>query len=316
MQVDRINLKLLHAFLCVAQHRSFRAAATEISRSPSAVSTQIKALEDQLGIALFDRTTRSVALTPEGEQLLDAARRAMHEVEGGLTKIKEAVDMQRGRVSISCSPTVAATRLPAVLAVYEKKYPGVRISVQELTSTDLFGSVRRREVDFGIGPVVGASEFAFETILEEAIYALAPKSLVCTAGGTVSLAELARGEILLLHPATALRSLVEGAFASQNIKLSPKYQFGQAQSLIAAANAGLGSAILPESLLPERPDRAVRVLKIVKPTMNRQIGIITLPGQSLSTAASRLAQLLRAPETASALRKPSAGNRLAAIDSG
>ena len=118
--IMKVNLKLLQVFLLVAEHASFRSAADQARRSQSSVSTQIKQLEGQLGVALFHRTTRSVRLTAEGEQLLGCVRRALHEVEAGLRKIEEAVDMRRGHVSIACSPTVASTRLPLVLAAFGK----------------------------------------------------------------------------------------------------------------------------------------------------------------------------------------------------
>ena len=295
---DRVNLKLLQAFLRVADYGSFREAAEDAHRSQSAMSAQIKALEAQLGIALFHRTTRRVRLTAEGQQLLEAARRAVHEIELGLQRIAEAVDLQSGRVAISCSPTIAATRLPAVLAMFERDYPRVRMLVQELTSAALFETVRRHEVDFGIGPVTCMPEFTFDSILTEELFALVPRSVLAAAGldvrgPDIPLAELARTPILLLNAATALRTLVEEALEGLGIRLAPKYEFSQAQSLIAAAEAGLGSAILPRSVLPQRLPTAVRALRIVEPMMSRQIAIITLKGQSLPPAAARLAELLR-----------------------
>ncbi|GAC1340396.1 MAG: LysR family transcriptional regulator [Acetobacteraceae bacterium] len=290
---DRVNLKLLHAFLRVAEYGSFREAAEDAHRSQSAMSAQIKTLEEQLGIALFHRTTHRVRLTEEGEQLVEAARRAVHEIELGLQRIAEAVDLQSGRVAISCSPTIAATRLPPVLAMFERDYPRIRMLVQELTSAALFETVRRQTVDFGIGPVTWMSEFAFDPILTEELYALAPKAMLDVPGPDIKLSDLARTPILLLNAATALRSLVEEALGQLGLRLMPKYEFSQAQSLIVAAEVGLGSAILPKSVLPARLHRSVRALRIIEPTMTRQIAIITLKGQSLPPAAARLAELLR-----------------------
>jgi DNA-binding transcriptional LysR family regulator len=85
-----VNLKLLHSFLLVADHGSFRRAAEEANRSQSAVSMQVRQLELQLGVALFHRTTRKVELTREGEMLLDCARKAAIELQIGLRRIKEA----------------------------------------------------------------------------------------------------------------------------------------------------------------------------------------------------------------------------------
>ena len=90
----KVNLKLLHMFVAVAENRSFRMAAEQLNRSQSAVSMQIKQLEEQVGVAIFHRTTRRVELTSEGERLLGHARRALDEWENGLRQIRDVVDIQ------------------------------------------------------------------------------------------------------------------------------------------------------------------------------------------------------------------------------
>jgi DNA-binding transcriptional LysR family regulator len=290
--IMKVNLKLLQVFLLVAEHESFRSAADQAHRSQSSVSTQIKQLEGQLGVALFHRTTRSVRLTSEGAQLLDCVRRALREVEEGLRKIEEAVDMRRGHVSLGCSPTVAGSRLPVVLAAFGREYPDVKLFVRELTSADLFESLRKREVDFGIGPIVEEGDLSFRPILHEDIYALVPRRLFQTRLSVITLSQLIRMPVLLLNPATALRALIERTVAEQGLVLTTNYQFSQVQTLIAAATAGLGVAILPKIALPAIPTDHLQTLKITEPTMSRDIAIVTLRGQSLSPAAARLAALV------------------------
>ena len=290
--IMNVNLKLLQVFLLVAEHCSFRAAAIEANRSQSAVSTQIKQLEGQLGVALFHRTTRSVRLTDEGEQLLECVRRALHEVDAGLRKIAESVDLRSGHVSLGCSPTVAATRLPFVLTAFGRDYPAVKLFVQELTSSDLYENIRKRQVDFGIGPVCGDPDLTCHTILEEELYALVPRRLFQAPTSSITFNELVRMPVLLLNPATALRELIDLTVADQGLQLSTNYQFTQTQTLITAAVAGLGTAILPKIAVPLDPHPDIQVLRIVEPVMTREIAIITLRGHALSPAAARLADLV------------------------
>lgn len=288
-----INLKLLQTFLLVADESSFRIAAEKSFRSPSAVSAQIRQLEEQLGVALFHRTTRNVRLTAEGEQLLDCAQRALMEVESGLRKIQEAADMRRGRVSLSCSPTIAETRLARVLAAFEKESPGVEVSVRELTSTALFDSVRKREVDLGIGPAIDTLEFNFDPVMEDPLYALVPKRFITTAKRSISLATLTNMPLLVLNHATALRGMLEEALNERNLSFNTRYEFTQAQTLISMASAGLGAAILPRVALPARVDSSTHVLRILNPQLVRQVSVITMRGQKLSPASLRLVQLLK-----------------------
>lgn len=306
--LSSINLKLLQAFLLVSEHRSFRTAAEMSYRSTSAVSAQIRQLEEQLGVPLFHRTTRNVRLTDEGEQLLECARRALMEVDSGLRKIQELADIRRGRVSLSCSPTLAATRLARVLAAFEKDYPGIEVFVRELTSEALFDSVRRREVDFGIGPVIATQEFHFESLLEDPLYALVPRRFITTSRDTIALATLTNMPLLLLNHATALREALDSTLAERNLVFTTRYEFTQAQTLISMASAGLGAAILPRVVLPPVIDPSTYALRIVSPAMSREMALITVRGQSLSPASQRLAELLK-QLIADPEERPRAGHR-------
>jgi DNA-binding transcriptional LysR family regulator len=291
-QLPQINLKLLQTFLLVAEHLSFRIAAEKLFRSQSAISAQIVQLEEQLGVSLFHRTTRNVNLTAEGRQLKEYAERALFEVEAGLRKIKETADVRRGRVAFSCSPSIAATRLAGVLSVFEKDYPTIEVHVRELTSTALLDSIRNREVDFGIGPVFESSEFNFDKILREPLYALVPRALSSSKTKSIALQTLAAMPLLLLDHATALRKMLETTMQERGLALNMRYEFAQAQTLISMARSGLGVAVLPEVALPRDKDPRAVWLRIINPALIREVAVITARGQSLSPASERLVELL------------------------
>jgi len=291
--LNNLNLKLLQAFLLVGETSSFRTAAEQSYRSTSAVSAQIRQLEVQLGVKLFHRTTRNVRLTDEGEQLLECARRALLEVEQGLRKIQEHADIRRGRVMVSCSPTVAATRLGRVLAVFEKDYPSIEVYVREQSSEALLDSVRKREVDFGIGPVIASHEFAFDVLLHDPLYALVSHRFIKTSKSTISLTALSKMPLLLLSQSNALREYLDSMLQKYNLTIQTRYQFTQAQTLISMASSGLGAAILPRLVLPAVMDPHTYALRIVNPTLSREMAIITAKGHSHSPASKRLAELLK-----------------------
>lgn len=280
----------------MAEHASFRVAAEKAHRSQSAISMQIKQLETQFGAPLFHRTTRRVRLTGEGEQLFAAARRAFGELELVARQIEETVGLHQGRLALACSSTVAATRLPRILAAFEQDYPGVAIHVRELPSAEQLEAIRRQEVDFGIGPIVPASEFSFELILRDEFVALVPHRFLHTPLSAISLTDLCRMPVLLLTKAAAFRATLDAALRSRGLTIPTRYEVVQPQTLIAMANAGLGVAILPKVAVPELPKASkanVQTLRIVDPVITREIGIVTLRGQGLSPAASRLVDLIR-----------------------
>ncbi|MFB6465038.1 LysR family transcriptional regulator [Bradyrhizobium tunisiense] len=289
--ITDINLKLIQTFILVATHLSFRYVADLTFRSQSAVSNQIKQLEEQVGVTLFRRTTRKVRLTPEGQQLLEGAHLAIRTIDASVREIRETIDIRRGRVMIACSPTIASARLAKILSLFEDHYPSIRVIVREQNPPDLFNSVRGGEVDFAIGPVIKDPELSFQVILKERLFAIVPRTLLPTTQKAVTVTQLATMPLLLLNRASALRELLNQAFNSVGIELQTKFEFSQAQTLISMANAGLGAAILPKCVVPSGTNAKVQVLAIREPSLARDIALITRKGYVLSPASGRLALL-------------------------
>ena len=286
----KINFKLLGTFLAVAQNSSFRKAAEQTHLSLPAVSMQIKQLEEQLGVALFQRTTRKVDLTQAGEQLMISARKAMAEIEAGLNQIQHAVDVQQGHLSLGCVPTVASSRLPVILLEFSKKYPGITVHVRELAHQDLLEAVRRREVDFGIGPVPEKKgELVFSPIFVDEYFALLPKTFKDGGRTGISLRELSKMPLLTLSNSTLFRNHLDSVLKANELIAELNYEFTHVSTLIAMAEAGLGIAVLPHISIPRKT--LLKAVRITGPALSRTIAVITIRGHSLSPAASRLVDL-------------------------
>ncbi|WP_283813530.1 LysR family transcriptional regulator [Bradyrhizobium sp. Leo170] len=254
------------------------------------MSMQIKLLEDQVGVALLHRTTRHVELTAEGVQLLEHAKRALGEWEHGLREIREAIDIQRGTLSLACVPTIAATILPQVLSKFQSSYPGISITLRELAAEDMLDCLRRRETDFGIGPAMdGTTEFQFTPLFTDPIYALATHAYPFRKRHTVDLAELSTYPILLNSKSAALRSMLERALAGRSLHMTIKFEVEHSHTLGALAAAGLGVGILPKVALPHPLKRNMQALPITNPALERTVCIVSLKGRSFSPSAGALA---------------------------
>lgn len=287
--IGNINMKVLQTFLMVAEKGSFRAAAETLNRSHSAVSAQITQIEAQLGVALFERTTRAVKLTAEGSHLRDSARKAFYEINLGLRRIREESDAKRGQLSLACSSHMASIHLPPVLTEFVRTYPGIAVTVRELTSRDLYEALRQHEVDFAVGPEDDDTTFDFTTIMVEPLQALVPHHFLDGPRASITLAELSRLPMLLQTPATAVRRLLEDAMREQGLEIPTRYQFIQAETVIAMVEAGLGVAVQPASRLQRTSLTATAVLELTEPRITRRMALITLRKQNLSPAAQSLA---------------------------
>src|ERR1700709_2719078 len=135
-----VDLDALRAFVAVASHASFHDAATELELSASALTRRIKRLENALDVLLFERTTRSVSLTAQGELFLPRAQGVLRELEASLQQVTESTRNRTGQLTIACISTVAKHLLPRIVGDYHRRRPDVRL---RLIEADLATVARR-----------------------------------------------------------------------------------------------------------------------------------------------------------------------------
>lgn len=288
-----VNLKLLNAFLLVAEHRSFRRAAELSRRSQSALSLQVRELEGQLGASLFHRTTRAVSLTREGEALLPHARRAIAELEAGLRRVRASAAMEGGQVALGCAPHIALVVLPPVVAAFRRAHPDVAIAIRESLQAEVLEAVRRQALDFGIGPrPANAPSLTFAPLREEAILALAPPRLVPRGAASIGLAALGALPLIVTGGTNSLRAMIEEAAASIGTSFEVRCEVQMPGTAMALAAAGLGVAIIPEMALPRPRPAGLRLLRITDPPLSREVGIVRLRGNRPSPAVAAFLGLL------------------------
>ncbi|UXS05315.1 LysR family transcriptional regulator [Agrobacterium tumefaciens] len=290
--INDINLRLFQTFLVVASEGSFRLAGEKLNRAHSAVSVQIRQLEEQLQVKLFERTTRSVKLTEEGTKLQESLRKAHYEILHGLREIREAADLKRGQLSLASSSHVASVHLPPVLTQFVSEFPEVAVTIRELTSTDLYAALRKHEVDFAIGPHGTDQAFDFSPILVEPLHAVVHPRFLDPTKKTVTWREIAHFPILLPAPQTAMRRIVDHVLHDNGLVETNRYQFIQAETIIAMAEAGLGIAVQPSTRLAKHPPQTARVMTLTEPHIRRAMSLIRLKNRELSPAARHLADTI------------------------
>ncbi|WP_180356143.1 LysR family transcriptional regulator [Aliirhizobium smilacinae] len=288
--INDINLRLFQTFLVVASEGSFRLAGEKLKRAHSAVSVQIRQLEEQLQVKLFDRTTRSVKLTEEGARLQESLRKAHFEILHGLREIREAADLKRGQLSLASSSHVASVHLPPILTEFVSQFPEVAVTIRELTSTDLYAALRQQEVDFAIGPHGTDPAFEFSPILVEPLHAVVHPRFVDPSRDSITWQEIAQFPMLLPAPQTAMRRIVDEVLRSNGLEGPGRYQFIQAETIIAMAEAGLGIAVQPSTRLEKHPPVNARVMTLTEPHIRRAMSLIRLRDRALSPAARHLAE--------------------------
>ena len=287
-----ITLKQLETFVAVADSGGFRRAADRLNLSQSAVTAHVKSLEAHLGVPLFHRTTRSVRLTPAGEELLAQASRTLSGVDEIVRRFQAEAAVQRGRVRVSSAPSFAASLLPGILATYRARHPDVVVEVREAYAGEILDAVRTDQADFGIGPMdEAAKDLDAHPILEDSFVAVVSPDHPLASAPNVTISRLARETLLLMPRLSGTRRQLEAAFVNQGLALEPTYGMLHHQTLLAMAEVGVGVGVLPGVALMGAGTTLCHQLPIIEPEIKRQVGILTRRDHALSPPAAALVEL-------------------------
>jgi DNA-binding transcriptional LysR family regulator len=254
-----LNTDHLQTFMAVAETGSFTAAATRLGFTQPAVSQHIKALEAQVGeVRLFRRVGKTMRLTHAGEELLIHAR----EVVTLATRAEQHMLSLRGhvtgRIGIGCAPTTGERILPALLAAFHAKHPGVRFAVDIGLSDQLLtwlGNGQVQAVLLDEHP--RRRTYDVLELGDEPIVCIAPRGHVLLQQSDVLLPDLESYGLILPQRGMALRRVLEDLFRRQGIALGQLQVILETDSITAAVQAvvdGLGLAFVPRSRAPKTRD--------------------------------------------------------------
>lgn len=261
--------------------------------SQPAFSALIRALEQQLGARLFDRTTRNVDLTAEGRVFAESARRMLDEIEAGVANLREHTARRRGRVALAVLPSLAAGWLPPLLARFHAAHPGIELSVADVLSEQCIERVRNGQADFALASArTDAPELRVERFCSDRFHLVCPRDHPLAARRSVRLADLAGHAVVQLSRQSSVRQYVEAAVHPH--KLRTVMELDQLGTVAGMVRAGLGVAIVPGLTLFHFRDRGLVVRPVVARGLQRQVFLVRRADRSLSVAAQALHALLLA----------------------
>ena len=281
--------------VAVARKANFSRAAEQCHVSQPSLSQQIQKLEDELGERLFDRLKRQVKLTPHGEVFLHRAVRILEEVDAAKREATDARNLLRGTLTVGVLPTIAPYLLPAVMAEFTEKFPGVEIVVQEDTTERLLKLALGYEIDFALAsqPIKEDRLEVRELFSEELLLALPPGHRLARKRA-VSAADLERERLIVMKEGHCLGDQVLGFCAGRDLHPKISFRSAQLETVQALVSAGLGISLIPA--MAAQPDRAgapaYRPMTAPKPT--RKIATVWPKQRPPGRAATEFLKLVSA----------------------
>lgn len=284
-----MTVKQLRAFLAVADSLSFAQACLRLHLSQPALSLAIKNLESHLGGPLLVRTTRSVALTPEGALLAPIARRLLADWDSAEELLRQHFTLQLGQVAIAAMPSFAANLLPPTLKVFRDHYPKINVTVHDVINEQVIEMVRDRRVQLGV--VIEPENLeglAFTPFFTDRFVAAVPAASALARHVALSWSELMDEPFIALQRPSTVRKLLE----SQRGPLRVAFESHQLATVGQMVAAGLGVSVVPSLCAPQMEALGVRCVALEAPHIERRVGLLQLAGQNLATAAQVLADTL------------------------
>jgi DNA-binding transcriptional LysR family regulator len=276
----------LETFLEVARHASFSRAAERRFRTQPAISAQIRALEEEVGARLFDRSGGKVALTAAGKEFQKYVEATLEARRQMVVHLAEMEHVPRGELVIGANEGTCLYVLPEVFAEFKKQYPGVAVSISRAESTKTLESIIDNSVDFGVVslPVSDNRLTVVPIHRDELVVIAAPRHPLARMKST-PIADVAKYP-LLLPKAGHTRDALENVLFERRLKPSISMELDSSELLkrFAAADVGVGF-IARSNVLEDVHSGLLAAMKLSDVTIKRDLALVFRKDKALSRAA-------------------------------
>ncbi len=268
-----MELRHLRYFLAIAEHSHFGAAAEELLVSQPTLSQQMKELEAELEVQLFERVGRRVKLSQAGELYREVARRALNVLEEGEALLLEFDQLLRGSLAIGVVQTVNSYLIPPIVAQFVREYPKVHLAIEELPASEIEDRLSRSTLDMGISfsPSPGCDLTSEPLFEEELVLAVHPNHRY-KQRKSISFKSLKDEPLSLLPRGFCTRRIIEECFRQATTPLVVAVELNSIAGLLALVRAGGPPTILPRLGIDSK---AVNAIRLDSPTPKRQVCLLT-----------------------------------------
>ncbi len=278
-----MDFNSLKAFLAVAEEGSFSQAAKVLHLTQPAISKRISALEESLGLKLFDRIGRSVGLSPAGKTLLPKAKNIIQNVDDAKCIIKNLTNDIVGTLKIGASHHIGLYYLPKVLKHFHERYPEVILDLRFMGSEKIHAALQAGHLEIGIATLPPVIDFPLRTLCQwnDELAICVCKDHPLTQVPHLDLSALSQYEAILPDNKTFTYSVIENIFHQKGLELKQGIATNYLETIKMIVGTGLGWSALPSTMIDSR----ITQLNIEGVHLSRQLGIMVHKNRTLSNAA-------------------------------
>jgi LysR family hydrogen peroxide-inducible transcriptional activator len=287
-----MNLRDLHYLIAVADLRNFGQAAERCFISQPTLSTQIKKLEDELGIQIFERTNKKVMPTELGEQVIASARRILKEQNAIKELAATAQNPFAGNLRLGAFPTLAPYLFPALIPLIREALPLVRLILVEEKTEPLLNQLRNGQMDCALMAMPIHDDFLdCEDLFEDEFLLAVPEGHPLADKPEVDQQELQGETLLLLEDGHCLRGQALQICQAAGIDEEQDVRATSLETLRQMVRAGTGITLMPH--LAVREETGIRYLPFARPAPRRKIGLVWRSTSARKALIAKLSELIR-----------------------
>ena len=289
-----MELRQLRYAVAVAAYRHFTKAAASVPVAQPALSHQVKLLELELGIELFERSRGGVRLTEAGEIFIARARRALAEVDAARDEIAALKGLASGRLVLGAMQALASLDLPRLLATFHAAHPGIEVSLREDSTRDMFMMAARGEIDLAIAALDVDRPAGLDAIplVREPVLMAVPAAHPLAHRESVAVQDFRHETFIFFGQGTGLRTITEKAAERAGFTPRASFETGSLDRLLALVSEGLGVALVPASTVRGPRPPGIAALP-VSPAIDRTVGAVWRADHRHTPATAAFLALLR-----------------------
>jgi DNA-binding transcriptional LysR family regulator len=289
-----ITLKQLRAFAAIARHTSFTQAAAELRVSQSALTIAIRDLEREVGARLFDRTTRSVELTPHAAGFLAVAARMLGDLDRALEDMRAVAERRKGSVVVAAAASFIEHVATPALARLAHQYPGISVRLEEEHTEGVTRRVLSGEADFGVTTLWRVTDgLDAELLLRDQVGVLHPRQHpLAEQSSRLTWKNLTSYPVVGLNRGAGVRELVDHNKAIAVLLRPTSYEVSSLFMLNALIVRGVGIAVLPAFAAKTVATGSLVFRPVYQPAIFRELFVVRRRGRKLTPAARQIAQFV------------------------
>jgi DNA-binding transcriptional LysR family regulator len=242
-----MDFRQLNSFLAISKLQSFTGAASTLGYAQSTITTQIKQLEEELGVKLFDRIGKNVTLTHEGKKLLPYAKQ-MLKLSQDIKNVVFNDDSPSGTLTIGAAESLCVLRLPEILKEYRKLFPEVEVSLKFGSCADFRHYLKDNIIDvaFSLGRKIDSEDFISEVEFDETMLLLAYPGHPLIDKKEIFPKDIENEPLILTEIGCSYRASFENILNEYNVKENLVLETGSVQAIKQFTMSGLGITLLPK----------------------------------------------------------------------